>query len=471
MDILDLTLVEAAAALRSGRLGAAEYAGALIARARDFADLNAFILHDPEQVLRAARAADARRGDGSAGRDAPGPLHGVPLALKDNLDTAGLQTTGGTPGLRGHRPARNAAVVQALLDAGAIVFGKTNLHELAYGITTNNAAFGPSRNPWDRSRIPGGSSGGTAVAVAARLVPAGIGTDTGGSVRVPAALCGIVGLRPTTGSWSIAGVVPISHTRDTPGPMTRTVADAALLHAVVTGRPAPAAAELRGLRLGVPRGHFWADLEADTARACEAALARLAAAGAVLVEADIPDVARLENAAGFPIALYETVADLDAYLRSHGSPLDYAALVAQCASPDVAGLLQGLAGAGAIPPAAYRQAMDVDRPALQQAYRRHFEAHRVEAVVFPTTPLPAAPIGADETVLLNGVAVPTFLTFIRNSSPGSVAGLPGISLPVGLSAGRLPIGLELDGPAGSDERLLAIALAVEALQEPIGRAC
>ena len=191
--------------------------------------LNAFIHLDPEQVRAAARAADAK---GSA---AGGPLHGVPLALKDNLDTADMPTTGGTPGLKGHRPKRNADVVQKLFDAGAIAFGKANLHELAYGITNNNAGFGAARNPYDPTRIPGGSSGGVGTAVGARIVPGGIGSDTGGSVRVPAALCGIVGFRPTTGRWSQAGVVPISHTRDTPGPMTRSVADCALLDSVVTG--------------------------------------------------------------------------------------------------------------------------------------------------------------------------------------------------------------------------------------------
>jgi indoleacetamide hydrolase len=354
-------------------------------------------------------------------------------------------------------------VVQKLLDAGAIVFGKTNLHELAYGITNNNAAFGPARNPYDPSRIPGASSGGVGVAVAARMAPGGIGSDTGGSVRIPAALCGIVGFRPTTGRWPQAGVVPISHTRDTAGPMTRSVADCELIDAVVTGSRSGAAVSLKGLRLGVPRAHFWAPLDAEVARLMEGMLAALKEAGAVLVEADIADVGRLDNEAGFPIALYETVADLDAYLAGHGSPMRYAELVAQCASPDVAGLLQSLHGAGAIPAAAYRHALDVQRPQLQAAYRDHFARHDLAALVLPTTPLAAAPIGDDETVALNGERVPTFPTFIRNTSPGSVAGIPGISVPAALTKAGLPLGLELDGPAGSDAQLLAIARAVEAL--------
>ena len=459
MDLTALTISDAAAALRRGELSAEAYAEALLARAAAGAALNAFIHHDPAQVRADAHAADATRARSAT----LGALHGIPLALKDNLDTAAMPTTGGTPGLRGHRPAKNGAVVQKLLDAGAIVFGKTNLHELAYGITNNNAAFGAARNPYDPSRIPGASSGGVGVAVAARMAPGGIGSDTGGSVRIPAALCGIVGFRPTTGRWSQAGIVPISHTRDTAGPMTRSVADCALLDAVVTGSRAAASVSLKGLRLGVPRAHFWAPLDAEVARLMEGVLAALKEAGAVLVEADIPDVGRLDAEAGFPIALYETVVDLDAYLAGHGSPMKYAQLVAQCASPDVAGLLQSLHGEGAIPEAAYRHALTVLRPQLQAAYRDHFKQQGIAALVFPTTPLAAARIGDDETVDMNGERVPTFPTFIHNSSPGSVAGIPGISVPAAMTRNGLPLGLELDGPEGSDATLLAIAQAVESM--------
>lgn len=460
MDLTAWTISEAAGALRRGEVSAEAYAEALIAKAAQGAALKAFIHHDPAQVRADARAADAAR---LRSLGTLGALHGIPLALKDNLDTAAMPTTGGTPGLHGHRPTKNGAVVQKLLHAGAIVFGKTNLHELAYGITNNNAAFGAARNPYDPKRIPGASSGGVGIAVAARMAPGGIGSDTGGSVRIPAALCGVVGFRPTTGRWSQAGIVPISHTRDTAGPMTRSVADCELLDAVVTGSSAADAVSLRGLRLGVPRAHFWTPLDAEVARLMEGVLVSLKEAGAVLVEADIPDVGRLDGEAGFPIALYETVLDLGAYLASHGSSLGYADLVAQCASPDVAPLLQSLHGEGAIPESAYRHALSVLRPQLQASYRDYFRRHDVAAVVFPTTPLAAALIGDDETVVLNGERVSTFFTFIRNTSPGSVAGIPGISLPAAMTASGLPLGLELDGPEGGDARLLAIARAIEAV--------
>jgi mandelamide amidase len=455
----DLEVVEAAAAIRAGDLTAESLADALLARAAACANLTAFITLEPDRVREAARQADRRRASGAV----LGPLHGVPLALKDNLDTIDLPTSGGTPGLAGQRPKRDAAIVDALLAAGAIVLGKCNMHELAFGITNNNAAFGPARNPYAPDRIPGGSSGGSAVAVAARLAPGGVGTDTGGSVRVPAALCGIVGFRPSTGRWSQAGIVPISHTRDTPGPMARSVADCALLDGVVTGAASEmASGRLEGLRLGVPRRHFWENLDVELGRICENLLPRLKDAGVVLVEVDLSEEAALDAEAGFPIALYETVCDLGRYLAEHDVGLDFAAIAKRAASPDVNGILNSLVGPGAVPEAAYRKALQ-QRVALQEAYRRHFSENGITAVIFPTTPSPAALIGEDETFDLNGKPQPTFATFIRNTGPGSVAGIPGISLPAGMTAAGLPVGIELSGPVSSDRELLAIAAAVERL--------
>jgi indoleacetamide hydrolase len=455
----DLGVAEAANAIRTGEITAEALADALLARAASHADLNAFIALDAERVRAAARDADRQRSSGAT----LGKLHGVPLALKDNLDTAAYATTGGTPGLAGNRPKRNAVIVEALLGAGAITLGKANLHELAYGITNNNAAHGPARNPYAPDRIPGASSGGTGVAVAARIAPGGIGSDTGGSVRIPAALCGIVGLRPTTGRWSQAGIVPISHTRDTAGPMTRSVADCVLLDGVVTGGPtAVAPAVLKGLRIGVPRRYFWENLEPELEQICRSALQHVADAGVALVDVDMSEEAAIDGEAGFPIALYETVTDLNEYLAEHQTGMDYAALVAKVASPDVKGILQSLIGAGAVPEAVYRKALQ-QRSVMQDAYRRHFREHGIAAIIFPTTPAPAVKIGEDETFMLNGKAMPTFATFIRNTSPGSVGGIPGISLPVGMTKAGLPVGMELSGPPLSDHQLLAIAAAIEPL--------
>jgi Asp-tRNA(Asn)/Glu-tRNA(Gln) amidotransferase A subunit family amidase len=458
LALAELGAAEAAAAIRAGDISAQALIDALLDRCTRAASLNAFISLDPDAVRAAARSADQQRQRG----ERLGPLHGVPIALKDNFDTADFTTTAGTPALAAHRPTRNAAVVQRLLDAGALILGKANMQELAFGPTSNNAAFGPVRNPYDHSRIPGGSSGGTAALVAARLAPAGLGTDTGGSVRVPASLSGVVGFRPTTLRWPQDGIVPISHTRDTAAPIARCVADCALLDGIVTGAPTSLAPiNLDGLRLGIPRGHFWDDLDAEVEAILADALARLAAAGVVLVEGDMADVAALDAAAGFPVALYEFVTDLDRYLAEHTTGLDFAGVAAQVKSPAVKKVVDALLGADAVPEAVYREALIKHRPALQDAYRRYFAERGVAAMVFPTTPLPAAKVGEDDTVLLNGKAAPTLATYIRNLGPGSAAGIPGLSLPAGMTRAGLPIGIAIDGPQGADQQLLTICLAIE----------
>ena len=395
LALAELGAAQAAAAIRTGDISAQSLVDALLDRCTRAASLNAFISLDPDAVRAAARSADQQRQRG----ERLGPLHGVPIALKDNFDTADFTTTAGTPALAAHRPTRNAAVVQRLLDAGALILGKANMQELAFGPTSNNAAFGPVRNPYDRSRILGGSSGGTAALVAARLAPAGLGTDTGGSVRVPASLSGVVGFRPTTLRWPQDGIVPISHTRDTAAPIARCVADCALLDGIVTGGPTSLAPiNLEGLRLGVPRGHFWDDLDAEVEAILADALARLAAAGVVLVEGDMADVAALDAAAGFPVALYEFVTDLDRYLAGHATGLDFAGVAAQVKSPAVKKVVDALLGPDAVPEAVYREALIKHRPTLQDAYRRYFAERGVAAMVFPTTPLPAAKVGEDDTV-------------------------------------------------------------------------
>src|SRR5262245_25219513 len=432
----ELGLSELAQAIAAGELTSEALAEELLARCARASALNAFISLEPERVRAAARDADRRRRQGGA----LGPLHGVPVAVKDNIDSADYPTTAGTPALAAHRPRHNATVLQRLLDVGPIVLGKANLQELAYGPTSNNAAFGAVRNPYDPTRIPGGSSGGSA------------------------SLCGVTSFRPSSLRWPQDGIVPISHTRDTAAPMARKVADCVLLDGVVTGgRRQVASADLRGLRLGVPRGFFWESLDAEVAAILESVLTRLRDAGAILVEGDVADVQALDAAAGFPIALYEFVPDLDRYLAAHALGLDFAAVVAKVASPMVTKLLAGLTGTDKVPEAAYRDALTKHVPALQETYRRYFRDRGVAAMVFPTTPRPAARIGDDDTVMLNGAPVSTFGTFIRNLTPGSAAGLPGLSLPAGMTRAGLPVGIAIDGPQQGDRQILAIAAAIEAV--------
>ena len=457
LDILHWSARRTCRALSGGEISVTEYTKELLAHCRRNADLNAFITLDEEAAL-------ARAGE----RDAAGPdgrLHGLPVALKDAIGTASLPTTAGTPGLANHRPDEDADVVKPIVDAGAFVLGKLNMHELSYGITSNNGHYGPVRNPFDLARVPGGSSGGAAAAVAAGMVPVALGTDTGGSVRIPAALCGVVGFRPSAGRYPQRGVVPISFTRDTAGPICRSVDDAAMMDAVVTGgadqlvRPAPSR-----LRLGVPTRHFLDTVAADTREVFEHRLEELRRAGWVIEAVDIEGIQRPEDGCGFPIAIYETKSGLMSYLAEFapGGP-SLEELIDQVSSPDVKGLLSGIVAPGFEEMAgAYQDAITIGRPRLQEAYAACFRDHGIDALIFPTTVRTAARIGEDDTVELEGETVPTFPTFIHNTDPGSIAGVPGISVPAGLSRAGLPVGIELDGPAGRDRHLLAVARALEA---------
>jgi mandelamide amidase len=463
--LTDVGVAEAAALLRAKQITSVELTQAYLTRAAANRDLNAFITLDGARALEAARRADAALAAGAA----KGALYGVPLVVKDNTHVAGMPNTAGTPALGDFVPRENAPTVQRLLDAGAVILGKTNMHELAFGISGYNEAFFTAqpigtRNPYDRTRIAGGSSSGTGAAIAARLAPGGLGSDTGGSVRIPAALTGGAGLRPTLGRYSQDGVTPIAHSRDTVGPMARTVADVALLDAVVTRGNVPAAATLNGVRLGVYRAYFFADLDSDTKTVIDAALDKLRASGATIVEVDMPDLKRLNDAASFPVALYEAYDDLRAYLTKYQTGKTVEQVAAAIASTDVKGTYEALvvprklpAPNGVVDAApVYRAAMAEARPALAKHYVDTFATYGIEALVAPTTPAVAVAQGPPASSL------ETFLQFIRNTDPGSNAGIPGLTIPAGLGPStHMPVGLSLDGLRGSDERLLAIGMAIE----------
>jgi len=459
-DPTELSATDAARLIRAGKLKSEDLVRALLDVAARKKDLNAFITLDAEAALKAAQAADAAARNGKF----KGRLHGVPIVVKDNVHVAGLPNTAGTPALKDFRPKSNAPVADKLLKAGAIVLGKTNMHELAFGITSNNATFGPARNAYDPGRIAGGSSGGSGAAIAARMAPAGLGTDTGGSVRIPAALNGIAALRPTLGRYPQEGITPIAHTRDTAGPMARAVEDLVLLDTVITGaKDKVAPAKLKGLRLGVYRGHFFKGLDAETGKITDAALEKLKAEGVEIIDVDMPGLAELNGKIGFPVAVFEANVGLDKYLKKYGTALDVKGLADKIASADVKGIFAGAVLPGAqkaVPEAVYKQALAL-RPQLKKLYADTFAKNRIAALAFPTTPLPAAPVGDDKTTKLNDKDVPTFPTFIQNTDPGSNAGLPGLTLPIGRTQAGLPLGLELDGPAGGDRKLLAIGLALE----------
>jgi Asp-tRNA(Asn)/Glu-tRNA(Gln) amidotransferase A subunit family amidase len=453
------TVDQIAAAFAARKLSAVEYVAELLQRHRQASHLNAFYYLDEEQLHRDAVRSDERRAAGLIGA-----LEGIPVAIKDNIGVASVPNTAGTPALRSHCPILHAPVVQKLIDAGALIFGKTAMDELAFGSTCNNAAFGATHNPVDPERIPGGSSGGSAVAVAAGITPLALGTDTGGSVRVPAALCGVCGFRPSVGRYSTQGIVPLSNTRDTSGPMARSMRDLALIDSVISGdadvlRPL----DRKSLRLGLPQEYFQAHLDPEVDRLFGEAIARLEQAGVTIVEASVPSVEELNEAAGFSITLYETGIQLDQYLRHHNVNLSFRELAEQAATPNVRRILTGTFGELSVSDAQYQKAVHEFRPALQESLASYLRQNRLDAFIIPTVPLPAARIADGDQVSISGITFPTFEVYIRNTSPGTVAGSPGLTMPIGLTCDLLPVGLGLEGHSNSDRRLLAIGLTLEAI--------
>jgi mandelamide amidase len=459
-DETELTAVEAVARMSRGELSCERYAAALLERCRAAHALNAFITLEPDRVLESARERDRERKSGQT----PGPLFGLPIPVKDSVNTRDYTTTGGTPALRHFRPKEDAPLVASLRAAGALVLGKTNLHELSYGWTSNNLAFGAVHNPYDPSRIPGGSSGGTAAAIAARLAPLGIAEDTEGSIRVPAAFCGIVGFRPTTGRYSTRACVPISSLFDQAGPHARSMADIRLFDSVLVpdGRPVEVR-PLRGVRLGIVRDYWYAGLDPAVERITDAALARLTQAGAVLVETPLVGLERLVGLTTDQVQNHDVRLALARYLEEYGAGVTLDELVAQ-ASPDIRAIFKSdvmPGGANVVSEPAYAAARDRYLPELRQLYRTYFEKTGVAALVFPATRVAAPRIGEETTLDIGGRPVPFEQAVARNIAPGSTAGIPGLVLPAGLTAAGLPVALEFDGPAHSDRTLIELGASLE----------
>jgi Asp-tRNA(Asn)/Glu-tRNA(Gln) amidotransferase A subunit family amidase len=460
-QLLQLSAIEAVARMSRGEMTAEHYAQTLLARCEELRSLNAFITLNAAQVLEAARACDQQRKAGGK----LGPLFGLPIPVKDSVNTAEYPTTAGTPALRSFRPKSDAPIVASLRTAGAIVLGKTNLHELSYGWTSNNHAFGPVHNPYDVTRIPGGSSGGTAAAIAARMAPLGVAEDTEGSIRVPAAMCGISGFRPSTGRYPTKGCAPITPLFDQVGPHARTVADLTLFDSVATGDWQPLQpTTLQGLRFGVVRNYWFKGLDPEVESITEDALERLRRAGAQVISTEeLPGLQNLIDQTTEPIQDHDVRIALPHYLQEYGAGVSFEQVVHQ-ASPDIRAIFRSTILPGApyfVVEKTYTIARDVHLPALRRLYRNYFARTGVNALVFPTTMAPAPRIGEDVTVDIAGRSVSFSTVAGRNIAPGSTAGLPGLVLPAGLTRTGLPVGIEFDGPAGSDRALLAIGLSLE----------
>lgn len=427
--------------------------------------LNAFISTDKASAIQQAQYWDEYL---LSGKPYPA-LMGILIAVKDNIHVAGFSNSAGTPALADFKPQSSAPIIQKLIDHGAIIVGKTNMHELAFGVTGYNTAMHiegvvGTRNAVNPLHIAGGSSSGSAVAVAAGMVPIAIGTDTGASVRLPSALNGCVGFRPTVGRYSQDSITPISHTRDTGGPMAHTVSDIILIDQLITQEPRKKPLQPHQIRLGI-NPYFWNNLDEDVHKQAHIALGLLKDAGVEIIPVDMPNLEELNHAISFPVVVYEGKYDLIQYLKDHHVNLTIETVVDQISSPDVQAifkqnilpqLIQDHTGQLVPVLPFYEKAIREARPQLLELYQNTFKAHNLHALLFPTSPI-VAPLANEQAN-----SIENFQTLIRNTDPGSNIGLPGLSLPIGKGVkSKLPIGLEIDGLPHQDSEILAIGVTLE----------
>ncbi len=460
-DPIRLTLAEASRLVPQRQVSPVELTEAcLLQIERVDTEVNAFITVTAEGALQSARAA----GEEIASGRHRGPLHGIPIALKDLFDTAGVRTTAGSKIMASHIPRADANAVARLKAAGAVLLGKLNMHEFAYGATGVNPHYGPCHNPWDRQCITGGSSSGSGAAVAAGECFAALGTDTGGSIRIPAALCGIVGLKPTYGRVSRRGVLPLSWSLDHVGPMARTVEDVALVLQTIaehdpeddssSGEPLPdyrvdLERGVSGLRIGVSREFFFEEWDAEVERAVRGAIAVLSKLGAEVRDVSLPHIEEAPNAVT-AIMLPEALAFHKRWMAER--PQDY--------GEDVRYRLELGAAYSAVH---YVQAQRFREMIVQKWRRDVFD--QVDLLAMPTTPSPAGRIDkSDPSAALTASLQATF-SLIRNTNPLNLLGIPAVSLPCGFSERGLPIGLQLAGRWWDEATVLRAAYAYERVTE------
>lgn len=448
-----LTIREASTLIQRGELSPLELVETTLERiGRLNPKVNAYITVMTEEALEAAKRAE----QAVAKRKWPGPLCGIPVSLKDLFATKGVRTTAGSKILADWVPDYDATVTARLRRAGAVIIGKANLHEFAAGPTNNNLHYGPARNPWDRERIPGGSSGGSAAAVAASMCLGSMGTDTGGSVRLPASLCGVVGLKPTYGRVSRFGIFPLSWSLDHAGPIARTVEDCALMLQATAGYDPrdPSSAnvpvpdytkgldgDIRGLRVGVPREFWFEEATEQVGGLVRKAIQVLEELGASVEEVSIPSV--VHSPLGLVISWSESASIHEEWIRAR--PEDY--------DPDVLKRFQ----TGSLYLATHYIKAQRVRALLQSDFQQALE--RADVILSPTSPVTAPRIG-DKTVTIKGRARTVTLVLARLTRPYNLVGLPAITVPCGFSAG-LPVGLQIAGRAFDEATVLRVAYAYE----------
>ena len=455
------TIEELAALLAKGKISPVELTELFLRRIeRHNPSLNAFLTVATEQAFAAARGAEKQLLRRKRSRAGNSPLLGIPITIKDNIWTRGIRSTAGSKILSDFIPAEDSTVARKLAQAGAILLGKTNLNEFAYGITGGNAHYGQVHNPWDLERIPGGSSAGSGAAIAAGLCAASIGSDTGGSIRVPSSFCGTFGLKPTFGRVSVFGSMPLAPSLDHIGPMARSAADAAILLGVIAGgdpRDATSARRpvedysaalkkpLRKFRLGRPREHYWEKLDPEVRRAAETAVRDMEKRGATVREVSLPHVKESLDAA--------TEISLAEALHVHQAAGYFPARAADYGDE----VRQRIEAGEKVPAVRYLAGFDVKKRLLAE-FETAFQD--VDAIVAPALPVPAPPIGA-ESVRIDGEEIGIRPAIVGHCRPANFTGLPAISFPCGFTRGGLPIGLQLIGRAFDEATLLRIAFSYE----------
>ncbi|WP_166354921.1 amidase [Phytoactinopolyspora limicola] len=445
-DLTAMSAVDAAAAITRGELLPSELTEAYLARIEQLnPELNAFV------TVTAQRAHDdAARADQELARGhRRGPLHGLPVGVKDLFDTAGITTAAGSRLLHGRVPDRDADVVAALRSAGTVLLGKTATHEFAWGGTTNNEHYGPTRNPHDPSRIPGGSSGGSAAAITAGLALITVGSDTAGSVRIPAALCGCVGFKPTYGTVSMAGVLPLAPELDHAGPITRTVADAVLVLDVLRGHATDldrvrslTSENVAGRQVARLRGWF-EEIADDSARAgVDQTADMLRDAGVAVHDVDVGDLGPIVDDVFTVIGVAAEVYHRPAFERTPELFGEEAAGRLRLGPPDAALVDRA------------RARLAAAAGLVEEVLREH------DALLLATTPAPAPTIGASH-VTVSGVEMPVEWMLTRLTSLFDVTGMPVVSVPAGVSPDGLPVAVQLVGHRGADDTIVPLAAAVE----------
>jgi aspartyl-tRNA(Asn)/glutamyl-tRNA(Gln) amidotransferase subunit A len=438
-----LTLTAAAEQIRTRRLSPVELTRECLAHIERLNPLlNAFITVTPDLALEQARHAEAEINAGKY----RGPLHGIPIGLKDLFDTAGVRTTAASNQYRDRIPTEDAEVVRRLKEAGAVIVGKLNMHEFAFGGSGAISAFGPARNPWNAERITGGSSSGSAAAVAAGLCVAALGTDTTGSVRCPAALCGIVGHRPSAGLISLKGVVPLSTSFDTAGPLTTTVRDAATLIDVLTGKSSYAALldeDISALRIGIPRKSLFDNLDPDVASCLEDALR--------IVGRLVSQVREVE----VPVDGFRTIFDVEIY-EYHEAMVNTSP---QLYDPRTLYRIQRCAGISASQYIREQRRLAEFRATAEQIFEQ------VDVVISPTVPVPAPKITELEALAVADARPFEVKYLLRNTSPFSVLFWPTTSVPCGFTRDGLPVGMQISSRPGADGICLRLAHAYEQSME------